>query len=853
MRAISPAFSPRSASSLPRLVRSFALPALLAAAGGDAAAQVVDLSGSVFDGTGGPLRRGVVYRAVAPLVVPVGATLTVEQGSILKFDVGGYGGHDLTVEGTLVVNGAPGEPAIFTSIQDDSAGGDTNQNGPSVGAPGQWQKVRFLGTSDASSLRHLEVRFAGGVGWGGIEIEGSDVDLADCLIRDCSGAALDLNGTRSFPQVTGCEFRDNRGVAVDAVHIDTMPYFSGNRASGNARGNYLQVTNADPTGDVRIAPANVLGGALVFADHCDVPPGATLALEAGVVVKIKQDLYAQGLTVEGMLRTSGTAAQPVVFTSLADDAYGGDTNGDGPSTGRAGEWGGIRFGIASDRSLLVGMLVRYGGASGTSAVYLSGSDLTMRDCTIERCSGRAALELSVATPSRPTVTGCSFVDNLPVAVGGLGIDAVPGFVNNTAARNAGGDYMRVDQADPIQHAVIGPSNLVNGALVMADHCDVPLGVTLTFKPGTVVKVAPSTYGAGFTVQGSLRVLGTGYEPVVFTSLADDAWAGDTNGDGPSTGAPGQWAGFYFPPNAGHCVMEYARLCFGAGGGYFTGVYSDSPLLQLRSVRMEHMAGWYGFRLAALDGWAENLVAWKCRGDGVWLTGGSFPLVQSTIVACGAAGIRKDPNWRGIVSGCISWTNAENFVGFQRGNVYSSNGDRTLAGHDGNTFVIPGFIDEAGGDFHLDPYSYLIDLANVGYSEVLARDAEENSRLLDNDVNSVAKPDMGAYEVAYWDMTVAGKPRIGESLTFTVQSNPGISFYFAGALDGRFNFQPFGMVNAGLTPFVFTTVFVGTPVSVWIPDDPGLVGLELGIQTLTFPLSTFLFGSVTRLYRLNVRA
>jgi hypothetical protein len=46
--------------------------------------------------------------------------------------------------------------------------------------------------------------------------------------------------------------------------------------------------------------------------------------------------------------------------------------------------------------------------------------------------------------------------------------------------------------------------------------------------------------------------------------------------------------------------------------------------------------------------------------------------------------------------------------------------------------------------------------------------------------------------------------------------------------------------------------VCTPVSLVIPDDPVLVGLRAGIQTLTFPYSTFLFGSVTRLYRATVR-
>jgi hypothetical protein len=841
----------RSSSSVPLL----ALLGLLSFAAGDAGAQVVNLSGPMHDGAGGPLLTGVVYHAVAPITVPVGTTLTIAQGAILKFDAGLYGGYDLTVDGTLLVNGTPGAPVIFTSTQDDTAGGDTNRNGPSVGTPGQWRGVVFNQASDQSALRCLELRFAGGGFWSGIEVVGSDLTISGCTVRNCSGPALDLNHGPAFPSVTGCSFQDNRGVAVDGVPIDAVPGFSGNSASGNVGGNYQQVTQADPTVNRTIALGNVLNGALVFADHCDVPAGITLTLQAGVVVKIAPNLYNLGIMVQGTLRADGTAVAPVVFTALADDTYAGDTNADGPSTGSPGAWHGIYFGPASDASVLRHAIVRFAGGGGHyTSVTLDGSDLTMTGCTIERGAGWGTLNCGAggANPSHPTVVGCSFRDNAPVAVNGLAIDAVDGFLHNTASGNAGGNYLRVDQADPATNTTIGPANLIHGVLVLADHCDVPAGVTLTFEQGTVVKVAPSLYGQGFTVNGPLRALGTGYEPVVFTSLSDDDWAGDTNNDGPSTGAPGQWSGFYFSPSPGASVLEYARIRYGAGGGHWTGVYSDSPNLRLRSVRMEYMGGWYGFRLAALSGFAENLVAFRCAGDGVWLTGGSFPLVQATVVRCGGAGIRRDPNWAGIVTGSISWGNAANFLGFVRGNVYSSNGDQALAGDNGNTFLIPNFVDEAAGDLHLQPNSALIDLANVGYSEAVARDHEENSRLLDNDINSVALPDMGAYEVAFWNMTVAGTPRIGGTLDFTVQSYAGLSVYLLGGLDGGFNLQPWGLMTAGRSPVVFAAALVGTPVRVAIPDDSGLVGLQAGIQTVTFPLSTFVYGSVTRLYRLKVR-
>lgn len=57
------------------------------------------------------------------------------------------------IGGTLQIIGAPGFPVVMTSIKDDTVGAgfdphgralvDTNNNGPSVGAPGDWRSVRF--------------------------------------------------------------------------------------------------------------------------------------------------------------------------------------------------------------------------------------------------------------------------------------------------------------------------------------------------------------------------------------------------------------------------------------------------------------------------------------------------------------------------------------------------------------------------------------------------------------------------------------------------------------------------------------------------------------------------------------
>ncbi len=98
------------------------------------------------------------------------------------------------------------------------------------------------------------------------------------------------------------------------------------------------------------------------------------------------------------------------------------------------------------------------------------------------------------------------------------------------------------------------------------------GTTLTIDPGVVVKFEEANYGELFVI-GSLVADGTSTNKVTFTSYADDSAGGDTNGDGSSSGSPGDWYGIVILDSGtgdfDHAIVRY--------GGYGEGISSYGGL------------------------------------------------------------------------------------------------------------------------------------------------------------------------------------------------------------------------------------------------------------------------------------
>ncbi|MDB5253935.1 MAG: hypothetical protein JWL80_1 [Parcubacteria group bacterium] len=95
-----------------------------------------------------------VYIVHGQAKIPFGATLYIDPRTIVKFDVG----SSLRIDGTLIADGNLQSSIYFTSINDDSIGGDTNNDGDTSPNLNDWEGV-YLGPNAQLYINDLIVAY----------------------------------------------------------------------------------------------------------------------------------------------------------------------------------------------------------------------------------------------------------------------------------------------------------------------------------------------------------------------------------------------------------------------------------------------------------------------------------------------------------------------------------------------------------------------------------------------------------------------------------------------------------------------------------------------------------------------
>ena len=299
--------------------------------------------------------NGMVHVVNENVTIATGTTLTIEAGAVVKF----LDGTTLTVEagGACIAEGV-----TFTSIADDSIGGDTLGDGGATVPVENGYAIIGVVRDDLATVYRYGVQSYSGTLTRNDEWRMEKTYVIDGTLTVADGVTLTIPVGTVVKFTEGSELKVTNGgacsaegvifthIADDSVGGDTM---GDGDATKPEYGKYtvdVSVLDNDATEYRYSAPITTSGtiyGNVVWrarqvyhvTGNLTLASGATLTIAPGSVIKFNPNV---SFTVNSgaTLNAQGTRSSPVVLTSFKDDAHGGDTNGDGNnSLAQGGDWG----------------------------------------------------------------------------------------------------------------------------------------------------------------------------------------------------------------------------------------------------------------------------------------------------------------------------------------------------------------------------------------------------------------------------------------------------------------------------------------------------------------------------------
>lgn len=359
-----------------------------------------------------------------------------------------------------------------------------------------------------------------------------------------------------------------------------------------------------------------------------VPQGVTVMIDAGAIIKLRGAVVDVGASVPnvdrsgGALQVLGTPGRNVYFTSLRDNAIGGNTDPTNFTGVQAGNWGGIVFRQQSDVQGL-----DYQG----KGIFLN----SVNQANV-RYGGGQVLEDSVLQVFNPI--------HISNPDGDADFFTRPAVWNNTITQSADAAmsadpnsfYNSLDRVGPDIHGNRVVSNTINGLFIRIrtqlgesiDKLEVPARIdesdityvlsenlfiqgqaggplmpnpfdaahtgwdarvagSLVIDPGVIMKIS----GARIEAQiGGSQLIAEGDDAhkVIFTSLKDDTYgaggAFDTGADGQTTVLPGDWGGFFFNTRSSGSI-DSARILYAGGTTPIAGGFSQFNAVEIQQANV----------------------------------------------------------------------------------------------------------------------------------------------------------------------------------------------------------------------------------------------------------------------------
>lgn len=272
----------------------------------------------------------------------------------------------------------------------------------------------------------------------------------------------------------------------------------------------------------------------VYVVKCKLDVASSLTIDPGAVVKLGPGAYVD-VRPGATLSAIGTEAAPIVFTSLADDAHGGDSAGDGPSTPAKGDWGCSgecgALNLRGDGAVLDHVQVLYGSAG----IRVQAASIKLNNSVVAHQAGYGVV-LDGAFPVETTeLTGNAFFDNAgyPLHLGKAVFVDSSNVFHDPAQPELKNTKQCIEVATDIDRVVVLATTelgfLFSGRHIRAEVLT-PEGVIFKAQDAAIYQDAAGTFFNGLSA--------------IFTSYKDDAVGGDCTGDGPTPPAVGDWQGLW---------------------------------------------------------------------------------------------------------------------------------------------------------------------------------------------------------------------------------------------------------------------------------------------------------------------
>ncbi len=528
---------------------------------------------------------------VSHLTVSSNSRLVIQPDVVVKFRTDNWCGWwplppQIRIYGNLIAEGNASHKIYFTAFADDSKGGDSNNDGnTTVPASNDWGYasncdeqyggLKFYNNSliadTVNSLKYCEVSYAGI----GIRAENTHLTVDNCIIQQ-SRFGVSIHGAAN-PDIKNTQFYN---IAYCPVELSMFSNPTFTNCSALNVGLMALAVLPETYSQSDTIPSRNFGGysniGYFMEGNCVINSGTNITIPEGIVFKSGNigdfsDADARGFEVNGKLNIAGSVSNPVVFTNIADDSYGNphDMNQNGSATaplsqGWTGNW--ITFNDISDDLSSINYAVMKFGDKGITTLSASPA---LNHCNFENL--KCGVDMNGV--SAPGIDNCTF-HNLKFYPMQVSLVSYPATSSNNIISGTTYKVIKVRDETLTQDVTLTKKNFggITNIPYYFERYYIGTGASLSIAPGVVCKFMSNCEwwgceGGFIDINKGLSAIGgaTPDSNIVFTSIYDDYYGGDSNSDSTWTSADfGYWDGLKFEDQSldplcklKNCIIRFA--------------------------------------------------------------------------------------------------------------------------------------------------------------------------------------------------------------------------------------------------------------------------------------------------------